>query len=98
VQNILAQKMDDKKVWGEVFNFGTARPISVLDLVKKIIQICQKPSLKPLIKGKGKLKDELDQQYLSSKKAERMLFWRAKVTLEQGLSETVDWYRCYLKK
>ncbi|HCD38671.1 MAG TPA: sugar dehydratase [Candidatus Omnitrophica bacterium] len=94
----LAQKMDDKKVWGEVFNFGTARPISVLDLVKKIIQICQKPSLKPLIKGKGKLKDELDQQYLSSKKAERMLFWRAKVTLEQGLSETVDWYRCYLKK
>ena len=94
----LAQKMDDKKVWGEVFNFGTARPISVLDLVKKIIHICQKPSLKPLIKGKGKLKDELDQQYLSSKKAERMLFWRAKVILEQGLSETVDWYRRYLKK
>ncbi len=94
----LAQKLDDKRVKGEAFNFGTAKPVSVIDLVKNIIRICKKPSLKPLIKGKGKLKGELDQQYLSSKKAENMLSWHAKVTLEKGLAETVDWYLRYLKE
>lgn len=95
---VLAEKLDNKKNRGQAFNFGTGRPISVLDLVKKIIGISGKNPLKPLIKGRGKLKGELDEQYLSSKKAEKMLTWSAKVHLEDGLLETIDWYRRYFAK
>lgn len=95
---VLAEKLDDKKNRGQAFNFGTGNPISVLDLVKKIIGISGKTSLKPLIKGKGKLKGEIDEQYLSSKKAKKMLAWRAEISLKEGLSETIEWYRRYFAK
>lgn len=95
---VLAEKLEDKKNRGEAFNFGTGKPVSVLELVKKIIDLSGKSSLKPLIKGKGKLKGELDKQYLSSKKAQRMLSWHARVTLEEGLLETIEWYRRHFAK
>lgn len=95
---VLAEKLDDRKNRGQAFNFGTGRPISVLDLVRRIIGISGKNSLKPLIKGKGELRGELDKQYLSSKKAEKMLAWSARVPLEEGLLETINWYRRYFAK
>lgn len=94
----LAQMLDDKKNRGEAFNFGTGNPVSVLELVKKIIKVSGKTSLKPIVKGKGSLKGELDKQYLSSKKAEKLLSWRSQVSLDEGLEETVNWYRRYFNK
>lgn len=91
----LAEKLDDRKNRGQAFNFGTGIPISVLNLVKMIIDISGKSTIKPLIKGKGKLKGELDAQYLSSKKAKKMLAWSIRVSLEDGLTRTIDWYRQY---
>ncbi|MCK4649193.1 GDP-mannose 4,6-dehydratase, partial [bacterium] len=92
---VLAEKLDDKKIRGQAFNFGTARPISVLNLVTKIIDISGKTSLKPVVKGKGKVRGEIDEQYLSSQKAGDLLGWRHRVSIEEGLSKTIDWYRQY---
>jgi CDP-glucose 4,6-dehydratase len=39
---------------------------------------------------------EIRAQYLSAAKARRVLDWRPQFTLEQGLSETVAWYREHL--
>jgi len=36
---------------------------------------------------------EIREQWLSSDKADRLLGWRPSFTLEQGLAETVAWYR-----
>lgn len=88
----LAEQTEKENIKGQAFNFGTGKPISVLDLVNKIIKISGK-SLKPEILGKGKLKGEIDKQYLSSEKAKKLLKWKAKYDLDVGLKETIEWYR-----
>lgn len=88
---ILAEKLDEKGVKGNAFNFGSNSPIKILDLVNKIIEISGK-KLKPRILSKGKLKAEINIQYLSSEKAKKLLDWGVKVPLEMGLKETMKWY------
>ncbi len=81
---------------GEAFNFGSGYPISVLNLVKKIIKISRKRGLRPLILGKGRLKGEIDKQYLSTRKARDLLAWKCCYPLEKGLEETYKWYKVHL--
>jgi CDP-glucose 4,6-dehydratase len=81
------------KVKGEAFNFGTNSPISVLGLVDKVIEVSEKTDLKPIIKGEAK--GEINRQYLHSKKAEELLGWKPKYSLDEGLKETIAWYDEY---
>ena len=90
----LAENLSRKEVMGEAFNFGTGKPISVLDLYKKIIKSMGK-SIKPKILGTAV--NEIDRQYLSINKAKRILNWEPKYSLEQGLKETIKWYERFLK-
>jgi CDP-glucose 4,6-dehydratase len=85
------------KVKGQAFNFGNNSPINVLDLVKEILKAADS-NLKPVIKGKGKSKGEIDKQYLDSTKAEKVLGWKPKYALNQGLKETIEWYKLNLDK
>lgn len=87
----LAENLERNEIKGEAFNFGSNSPITVLDFVNKIIKISGK-SLKPEVIGKSKPKAEIDAQYLSSEKAEKLLDWRPIVTLEDGLKEAIRWY------
>jgi CDP-glucose 4,6-dehydratase len=93
----LAENVDSKNVKGEAFNFGSNSPIKILDLVNKMIKISGK-NLKPLIKGKGKIKGEISEQYLSSKKAKEILNWKPEVPLEDGLKKTIKWYEDFFTK
>ena len=43
--------------------------------------------------SKGKLKGEIDRQYLGTQKIKGTLGWKAKVPLENGLKKSVEWYR-----
>jgi CDP-glucose 4,6-dehydratase len=91
---ILAENLDRKEIRGEAFNFGTEKPISVLELFNKIIKICGK-KVKPKILNIAK--NEIQCQYLSSEKARKVLGWSVKYSLDEGLKETVRWYRKYLE-
>ena len=91
----LASNINRKDVQGEAFNFGTSKPISVLELYNKIINLMGK-KIKPKILGNAK--NEIDKQYLSIEKAKRVLKWQPKYSIEQGLRETIAWYRQFLKK
>lgn len=93
----LAENLDKKNVKGEAFNFGSNSPIKVLDLVKKVIEISGK-NLKPIIEGKGKLKGEISEQYLSNGKAKKILNWEPKTSLETGLEKTIKWYEEFFSK
>ncbi len=86
----LAEQRDRKEVAGEAFNFGTQEPISVLDLVKKIIATAGK-KVEPQILNQAK--NELQAQYLDWTKAKNVLGWKPKHGLDDGLKETVEWYR-----
>jgi CDP-glucose 4,6-dehydratase len=83
-----AEKIDVTK--GEAFNFGTNEPVSVLDLTKKTLVVAGS-NLEPVIQGTAK--HEIDNQYSSSEKAKRILGWEAKVSLNEGLKRTYDWYK-----
>jgi len=82
-----------RNVNGEAFNFGTGKPISVLRLVRLMLRISGRLDLQPRIMLKGKIKGEIDKQYLSSKKANKILKWKPQYTLEEGLRRTIPWYK-----
>ncbi len=94
----LAEKIEKEGVKGQAFNFASNAPINMLDLVKKIIEVSGKTNLKPDVQGTRKPEAEIDEQYLSSEKAKRILGWEPKFNLEQGLKETIEWYDEYFKK
>jgi CDP-glucose 4,6-dehydratase len=86
---LVAEQMENKSIHGEAFNFSTEHPNSVLDIVQKIIDIMGS-DLKPELLNQST--NEIQDQYLSAKKAKKMLNWKSKYTLECGLKETIDWY------
>lgn len=94
---VLAASLLNKKInFGEAFNFGTGKPVSVIKLVKAILKVSGKKGLAPEILCKGKIKGEIDKQYLSSVKAKRILGWYPKYPLQKGLEVTYKWYKEHL--
>ncbi|MFC1804519.1 GDP-mannose 4,6-dehydratase [Candidatus Omnitrophota bacterium] len=87
-----------RSVSGEAFNFGSGSPVSVIKLVGLILKLSRKKRLKPVILSRRKIKGEIDRQYLSSRKAQRILGWRCRYSLTRGLKRTLVWYRSYLEK
>jgi CDP-glucose 4,6-dehydratase len=87
----LAERMAaDPSVHGEVFNFSTERPLSVLELVA-MLQEAVGTDLEPVIQGIASY--EIPEQYLSSRKARELLGWRPRHSMEAAIAETVAWYR-----
>jgi CDP-glucose 4,6-dehydratase len=92
----IAENLHKKEIKGQSFNFGNDKPLKVLEIVKAIQGLMGKEKLKPKIlnTARGEIKD----QYLNSKKARKLLNWKPKYTLEQGLKETIEWYKNFFKK
>ena len=93
---MLAENLHRKEVQGGAFNFGTETPVSVVQLFGKIAAACGKP--KAAFSILGTTKNEIDRQYLASAKARKVLGWKPKYSLEDGLKETVQWYGKYFDK
>lgn len=87
----LAEQVHQDKVKGEAFNFSGEIPMTILDLVKKMILISGK-KLKPEIMQTREQGKEIDEQYLSCEKAKKILKWKPKVSLDDGIKETLNWY------
>lgn len=87
----LAEKMaEDQTLKGEVFNFSTEEPMTVLEIVEKITQLMGSDLSADI---KNEASNEILQQHLSAKKAKKMLGWSAAYGLEEGLKKTIEWYR-----
>ncbi|MCL4378882.1 MAG: GDP-mannose 4,6-dehydratase [Actinobacteria bacterium] len=87
---LLAEKMDNPKLYGEAFNFSNEIQITVLELVDKILELMGS-KLKPVILNEAG--NEIKHQYLSAKKAREVLGWKPKFDLESGLKKTIDYYK-----
>lgn len=92
---LLAEKIQEKNIKGEAFNLSSDNRLSVLDITRKITSLMKKDKIKPKILNA--VKCEIPAQYLSSDKARKMFNWKPKHSLDEGLKETIDWYRKYLK-
>jgi CDP-glucose 4,6-dehydratase len=89
----LGSLQDESTAVESAFNFGSCEPVSVLDLVQRITRACGVAGLKPDVRGIGPGRNEIDRQYLDSTKAAAVLGWTPRVTLDEGLRRTAQWYR-----
>jgi CDP-glucose 4,6-dehydratase len=91
---MLAEQLEKKDLGGGAFNLSDEKPLTVLELVKKIfITLGKKPNYRIL----NEAKYEIKHQYLCSRKARRILGWKPRYTLEKALAITIDWYRKHLR-
>lgn len=89
---LLAENIE--QVRGEAFNFGTYDPISMIDLVRKILSLMgHAEDLPPNVLLTTKIANEIDAQYLASDKVAAAFNWKPEVSLDEGLAKTIDWYR-----
>ncbi len=87
----LAEAMQGGAHTGGTFNFGVDAPRTVLEMVQAIIKLSDHPALEPVILGNAP--NEIQNQYLSSERAHKLLGWQPQHTLEEGLRETMAWYK-----
>lgn len=80
---------------GQAFNFSNENQVDVKGMVELIIKLMGS-SLSTIIKNE--VKAEIKNQYLSATKAKGLLGWAPFYTLEEGLTETVEWYEKNIKK
>jgi CDP-glucose 4,6-dehydratase len=90
---LLARAMDDGKFWGQAYNFSLEIQLSVLEMTNKILELMGRMDLRPVILNEAKA--EIPVQYLSAARARRELGWAPRFSMQDGLIETVDWYKSY---
>jgi CDP-glucose 4,6-dehydratase len=88
---LLAEKLLAGAERGEAYNFSNELQISVLDLTRRILAIMGREDLKPVVLGGNS--GEIQNQWLSARKARELLGWSPTYTIDEALTETVQWYR-----
>jgi dTDP-glucose 4,6-dehydratase len=75
---------------GEVYNIGGGNHVRNVDLTRRILQLVGKPEslIKPVQDRPGH-----DQRYSLDTSKLQSLGWQPQVAFEQGLADTVTWYR-----
>lgn len=91
---LLAESMGDASIHGQAFNFGTAKPLSVIEIINRILYLMGRDDLKPVVLNEAK--GEIIHQYLSSDKARQLLGWEPVASVDAGLQHSIAWYRTYL--
>lgn len=84
--NLLAAKTENKEVFGDVFNIGSGKEISVNEVVKIVIREKElKPVHEPpVLEPKASLAN-ID-------KAKEFLNWQPKINFEEGMKETLGYF------
>jgi len=91
---LLAEKLAEAPALrGEAFNFSNEQPITVRELVDRILRL-MKSELQPEVRNEAQR--EIREQRLSAEKARRLLGWEPNFSLEEGLERAIDWYTAQL--
>lgn len=88
--NLLAAFTENKEALNQVYNiaFGSTKSVNDLfDLIKKEIDLTAKPSYAS--QRPGEIKDS----FASISKAKELLSYLPSVSLEDGISKTINWYK-----
>jgi UDP-glucose 4-epimerase len=87
--NVLAATTENKDAFGKVFNIGNGKNLSVNFVVKSIIGDKEiKPEhTDPVVEPKDTLAD--------ISKTKENIDWQPKYTFEEGLKETIEWFKTH---
>jgi CDP-glucose 4,6-dehydratase len=90
----LADRLPAPGIVGEAFNLGPESPLSVLEVVDRVLTAMDRRDLEPVVLNEAR--HEIPHQYLDCAKARERLDWKPEFSFEQGLRETIEWYRTWL--
>lgn len=79
---------------GHAFNFSNEEPLTVLQMVERILVAVGRTDLEPDVRNEAS--HEIREQYLSAAKARDILGWKPRFTLDEGLALTAAWYRAQI--
>ena len=91
--SLAEQLATDKKLVGQAFNFSNESQVTVLGLVDRVLKVMGS-KLEPEVRNEAA--NEIREQYLSARKAREVLGWKPMFTLDEGLRQTIEWYREFL--
>jgi dTDP-glucose 4,6-dehydratase len=78
-------------VAGEVLNVATGVDISVAEIADRVLEALGKPSeLKAHVPERL---GQVDRHIGSTDKTERLTGWRSRTSFDEGLAQTISWYR-----
>jgi UDP-glucose 4-epimerase len=78
---------------GQVFNLGGLRPVSLLETVEVLMELCPQATYKLVPFPENKARIDIGNYYGDYSKIEAMLGWKPQVRLGEGLAETIEFYR-----
>ncbi|MEM3361745.1 MAG: GDP-mannose 4,6-dehydratase [Candidatus Anstonellaceae archaeon] len=82
------------KTKGEAFNFSSGEKLSVLEVIEKVKKILKKDIKFKIL---NQAKNEIKEQYLSYQKAQKILNWKPKFNINEGIKKTYPWYEKHIK-
>ena len=91
---VLAEALSgNRDLIGQAFNFSNEIQVTVLELVERLLSLMNS-NLRPEIRNEAT--NEIRHQYLNADKARQLLGWKALFTLDEGLRNTIDWYKSFV--
>ena len=86
-----------EKAYGDVYNIGSGIPISFMELAKIIIEITGSGNIDHTEFTSERKALEPGDYYADITKINNAIGWSPRVTLEEGINKTIDYYRKYRK-
>ncbi len=87
----VAGSLERPDLHGRAWNAGPGEPVSVLDLVHRLVKISGRP-LEPEVRGGGAPAGEIAAQWLDASAIRDELGWAPEWSLDAGLAEAWRWY------
>jgi CDP-glucose 4,6-dehydratase len=78
---------------GEIFNFSLESKLSIREMVAAVLGLMNRKNLEPVVLNEPG--NEPAEEYMLSAKARQLLGWKPAYSFEEGLLETIEWYRSY---
>ena len=88
--NGIIKAATERKAAGEIINIGYGEDIKILDLVQKIAKI-SKTKIKIKYDESRERPFDVNKLICNNKKAQNILKWKPKITVEKGLKITYEW-------
>jgi UDP-glucose 4-epimerase len=80
---------------GNVYNLGGPEPVSLLQIVETLIELCPQASYKLVPFPPEKKRIDIGDYYGDYTKIREALGWQPQVSLREGLSRTIEYYRLH---
>ncbi|HEY2767605.1 MAG TPA: NAD-dependent epimerase/dehydratase family protein [Solirubrobacteraceae bacterium] len=91
----VGESLDRPELHGCAWNASIGRPVSVLEIVGRLIEISG-VEVEPEVRGEGTPHGELSRQWLDSSAIRERLGWEPAWDLQEGLERTFHWYESIL--